>query len=62
MKRFKTKKNERNAGRKPDGDEAKLQKSICLEHKYINVIKKDFPNFSKGIEELIKDYIKNKAA
>lgn len=52
--------NERNAGRKRHGTERKQHKSIALEPYLIEIIKNDFPNFSLGIEILIKDYISRK--
>ncbi len=52
--------NERNAGRKRHGKEVKKHKSIALEPYLIEEIKADFPNFSLGIEILIKDYIARK--
>ena len=46
--------NERNAGRKPHGEEAKKHRSICIE-KYLNdFAKKQNPNFSQYVSDLIK--------
>ncbi len=53
--------NERGAGRKMEGETKKIHKSICLEQHQIDAIMEDFPKFSKGIQFLINNYIKEKS-
>lgn len=55
-------KNERNAGRKPHGKEAKKHKSIKLEQCYIDGVysQPDCDSFSGWVEDLIKKELKKR--
>lgn len=50
--------NERNAGRKPIGDTAKIHKTLRIDPELFELVTKNFESFSQGIDEILRKHFK----
>ncbi|MCO5191010.1 MAG: hypothetical protein M9918_22835 [Anaerolineae bacterium] len=48
------------AGRKPTYKKAKVQKTVRLPQRWIDILEADFGRFQTGVESLVKRYIETK--